>query len=325
MKRTQVDHVLVQHGETLFWPRAKRGPLADPIKVPPRRDKPAAAEVRARIRLTVRGAAPVVVKITGTATGMRGVRANLRYITERGEVLRDEDGREYRGPADVRFFGDQFKYAGTPIPSEGDVREAFQLALDMPPGTDPEAVRQAAVAFAQDEFAGHRWAWVYHAHQGHPHVHLIVRAQGRDLRRMNPRKADLHRWRETFAQELRARGVPAQHTARIVRGAVRNQEPLWVRRAREAGTLRQPPPLTDRVTHDPQAMQRVLTAWASIHAALSQSPDAADRELAAEVKQFVKGMPMVEHVVGVERDRQLEQQRQQAPQWGREQEFGPGR
>jgi len=41
---------------------------------------------------------------------------------------------------------------------------------------------------------------VLHTHQAKPHVHISVRAEGRDGNRLNPRKDDLHRWRETFAE-----------------------------------------------------------------------------------------------------------------------------
>jgi hypothetical protein len=326
VKRNQVDALLVQHGADLFWPRAQRGPDAGELKLPPRRDKASSAsgkltagDVRQRVRLVVSGAPPVIVKITGGATGMGKVRQHLRYMTERGDVLRDDQGREYSTPADVRLFGDHFQVEGSLIPSAGTRREALHLALDMPAGTDPEAVRTAAVEFAQEEFAGHRWAWVYHGHQGHPHVHMIVRVEGRHLRRLNPGPADLHRWRERFAQGLRARGVPAQATSRLVRGSLRFAEPAWILRARAAGVLRQEHPLKDKVTHRPESMQRVLTAWAHIHAALAESPDASDRELAEAVKGFVKHMPMVEHVVGVELDRQRQHAHQHL------QEPGPSR
>jgi hypothetical protein len=265
----------------------------------------------------------VITKITGAATGMVGIRHHLRYMTEHGEVLRDDKGREYATPDEVKLFGDHFQVDGSFIPSEGTRREALHIALDMPAGTDPEAVQAAAVEFAREEFAGHRWAWVFHGHQGHPHVHLIVRMEGRNLKRLNPSPADLHRWRERFAAGLRARGVPAQGSSRLVRGVVRNEEPAWVVRARKQGTLRQEFPLKDAVTHRPESMQRVLKTWAYIHAALAASPDQVDRDLAAQVKAFVKGMPMVSHVVGVELDRQRVQQQQPAQQ--RQQEPGPGR
>lgn len=338
MKRHQVDAALVQHGQELFWPRAQRGSDAGNLKVPGRRDaggsggggRVTAGAVRERVQLVVSGAPPVRVKITGASTGMGKIRQHLRYITERGEVLRDDQGREYATPEDVRVFGDHFQVGGSFIPSEGERREALQIALDMPPGTDAEAVQAAAVEFAQAELAGHRWAWVYHGHQEHPHVHMIVRIEGRNLQRLNPGPADLHRWRERFAKALRARGVPAQGTSRLVRGSVRNAEPLWVTRARKAGTLRQEPPLSNRVTHSSEAMERTLKAWAHVHAALAESPEAADRELAAQVRGFVNNMPMVAHVVGVElgRQRQLQQEQRslqpaaQVPQQGQEPDIG---
>jgi hypothetical protein len=40
-----------------------------------------------------------------------------------------------------------------------------------------------------------------------------VRAEGSDGKRLNPRKEDLHRWRETFAQRLRDWGIEAEATS----------------------------------------------------------------------------------------------------------------
>ncbi|WP_051242441.1 relaxase/mobilization nuclease domain-containing protein [Azohydromonas australica] len=328
MNRNQVDALLVQHGAALFWPRAVMGKMdnAGKLPLPDGRggSNVTADAVRQRIRLVVSRAPVAVVKITGTATGMSAIRAHLRYITERGEVLRDDQGQEYRTPEDVKFFGDQFQYAGPPIPTEGQQRESFQIVFDMPPGTPSVAVREAVAKVAAREFAGHKWALAYHAHQRHPHVHLLVRARGRTAQRLDPRKADLRRWREDFAQELRALGVPAQANSWLARGSVQRVEPLWLKRAREAGTLRQEPILKGRVTSREQTMHRVITAWAYLHAALVESPDAADRALAGEVKAFVKGTPMMGHVVGLELERQQDLQRQPAPQPNIEQEPGPG-
>jgi hypothetical protein len=76
--------------------------------------------------------------------------------------------------------------------------------LSMPRGTDPLIVQRAAREFARIEFADHRYVMVLHTHQGNPHVHLSVKAESKHGRRLNPRKADLHRWRETFAERLRS-------------------------------------------------------------------------------------------------------------------------
>jgi hypothetical protein len=317
VKRSQVDALLVRHGAGLFWPRAVRGKTENAGRLPlpeGRSDGGVTADaVRQRIRLVVSRAPVAVVKITGTATGMSAIRAHLRYITERGEVLHDDQGREYRSPSEVRLFGDQFRYAGPPIPAESEQRQSFQIVFDMPPGTPAQAVQQAVEKLAAREFAGHKYAWAYHGHQRHPHVHLILRAHSRAARSLDPRKADLRRWREGFAQELRTLGVPAQATSWLARGSVKRVEPLWMQRARDVGTLRQEPVLHNRVTSREQTMHRVVTAWAHLHAALAESPDAADRALATEVKEFVKNTPMLGHVVGMELQRQQERQRQLQP------------
>ena len=69
------------------------------------------------------------------------------------------------------------------------------------------------------EFADHRYVMVLHDHQAHPHVHLSVKAASKQGKRLNPRKADLQRWRETFAERLRERGIDAQALPQITRGA----------------------------------------------------------------------------------------------------------
>jgi hypothetical protein len=50
---------------------------------------------------------------------------------------------------------------------------------------------------------------VLHDLQANPHVHISVRAESRRGTRLNPRKADLHRSRETFAEKLRDQGIEA--------------------------------------------------------------------------------------------------------------------
>ena len=110
--------------------------------------------------------------------------------------------------------------------------------LSMPRGTDPLIVQRAAREFAQDEFADHRYVMVLHDHQANPHVHLSVRAESKHGKRLNPRKADLQRWRETFAEKLRGWGIDAEATRQATRGERHSYEPIWRVKAREEGRLR---------------------------------------------------------------------------------------
>ena len=109
------------------------------------------------------------------------------------------------------------------IDEEGHRREAFNIMLSMPRGTDPLIVQRAAREFAQIELADHRYVMVLHDHQANPHVHLSVRAESKHGKRLNPRKADLHRWRETFAEKLRDWGIDAEATRQASRGEYRNR------------------------------------------------------------------------------------------------------
>ncbi|HRD86172.1 MAG TPA: conjugal transfer protein TraS, partial [Rubrivivax sp.] len=79
---------------------------------------------------------------------------------------------------------------------------------------------------------------VLHDHQANPHVHISVRAESRHGKRLNPRKADLHRWRETFAEKLRDQGIEAEATRQATRGRDRNYDTLWRLKARQDGRLR---------------------------------------------------------------------------------------
>ena len=110
--------------------------------------------------------------------------------------------------------------------------------LSMPTGSRPEFVRQAAREFARAELSDHRWLMVLHEHQANPHVHLSVRAESISGVRLNPRKADLHRWRETFAEKLRGLGIDAEATRQATRGEIRHHESLWQLKAKDEGWLR---------------------------------------------------------------------------------------
>ena len=75
--------------------------------------------------------------------------------------------------------------------------------------------------FAREEFWGqHRYAFVLHTDEPHPHVHLLS-SRGCELEqgvRLNIKKATLRRWRSEFARNLRLLGVEANATERAVRG-----------------------------------------------------------------------------------------------------------
>jgi hypothetical protein len=288
-----IDGVLVTWGDRLFYP-ANRMVRSNPApKLSGAGVERLAAMIRSRIAATVLRRAPqVMVKVTGGGRGMGAIAAHLRYISKNGRLeIEDDRGESLQGQLAVRDLAQDWRYGGSLIPEDagpGLRREAFNIMLSMPRGTDPLAVQRAARAFARVELAGHKYVMVLHDHQANPHVHISVRAEARNGRRLNPRKADLHRWRETFAERLREQGVDAEATRQVARVKNRNYDALWQRKAREQGRLR-----VERKSARTGEGARVSTAqaieaWMHIGQALASSGDPADIRLAGAVAQFVR-------------------------------------
>jgi hypothetical protein len=199
-----------------------------------------AGAVRQRIKaIVVRNAPQVMVKVTGGGRGMAAIAAHLRCISKSGRLPFEDDRGEVRqGSEALRDLAEQWRCGGARIPERSERREAFNVMLSMPAGTNPEIVRNAAREFAKAELTNHRYVMVLHTHQANPHVHLAVRAEGRDGRRLNPRKQDLRRWREVFAEKLRGWGIEAEASSQVARGSRRRNERLWHRKADDAGVVR---------------------------------------------------------------------------------------
>ena len=233
---TALDGLLVQWGDRLFYPgnRIVRSP---PAAVGRTALHERARAIRARLHATVvRGAPQVMVKVTGGGRGMAAIAAHMRYISKQGRLsIEDDRGVEHEGREGVHDLVEQWRHSGGQIAERSPRREAFNIMLSMPAGTPETALKEAARAFARTELWNHRYVMVLHTHQANPHVHLAVRAEGKDGRRLNPRKADLRRWRETFAEKLRERGIEAEASPQITRGGSRRTERLWHRKARNEG------------------------------------------------------------------------------------------
>ena len=282
-----IDGVLVQWGERLFYPGNRIVKSRTPrLSLFSSR----ADAIRRRIEATVRRAPQVMVKVTGGGRGMKAIAAHFRYISKNGQLQIEDDRGVVEQGRDV--LGDierQWRYGGAYLDDIGYRREAFNVMLSMPKGTDPLILQKAAREFAKIEFVDHRYVMVLHTHQANPHVHLSVKAESMHGERLNPRKADLHRWRETFAERLREWGIDAEATRQAVRGAVRNYPDLWRKKAAEEGRARVARP--ERKVGDAALSSRRSAgqAWGAIAMALRESPDPKDQRLAQDIERFVTG------------------------------------
>jgi hypothetical protein len=196
---------------------------------PGRRDRLSPAEV-AHISRTVRRVPEAVVKVLPMNSSSLGqVGRHADYIGRDGKLeLETDDGRKLGGRNVASELLDDWdldleEHRRTPDLIAGDGRKPPKLVLklmfSMPPGTSPEGVLAATRNFMREEFGlKHRYAFVLHTDEPHPHVHAMVKAVGEDGVRLHITKATLREWRQEFARQLRDRGIAANATERAVRG-----------------------------------------------------------------------------------------------------------
>lgn len=253
------------------------------------------AKIRAQIERTTRRTPEVMVKITnrlGAGKGMAAIREHLAYIsrnskleleTDTGELISDKASRE----AYTKEWQEQVR--GKPIAEVSPRREAFNIILSMPAGTPPDKVREAASEFLKEEFGNnHRYCFVLHTDTDKPHVHACVLAAPLTKgKRLNPRKADLQRWREGYAEQLRQRGVDANATPRRTRGATHQTQRQSAHHARQRKPL-QFAQVANPVEW-PKLYKSALSAWGRLARGMRDSPTEADRNTANQIEDFVVG------------------------------------
>lgn len=175
---------------------------------------------------TVSKVPEVMVRVSGGGKTIQHVKAHFDYISRNGKLdMVNDQGEQISGKDQVADLFDSWDMDLSK--GQGTNRQAFNVVLSMPAGTNPEKVLAAAQGFARETLYGkHQYAMVLHTQESdphkdapaHPHVHLIIKAEGYDGKRLHIRKATLQAWRETFAEQLRDRGIEANATPRVVRG-----------------------------------------------------------------------------------------------------------
>jgi type IV secretion system T-DNA border endonuclease VirD2 len=269
---------------------------------------------KARLQRIVRKAPEAMVKVTGRTRGGPGhLKAHLDYITRNGRLQAEtQDGRCIVDRAGLRALHDDWLLANA-AESRGrnspNATQSIAIILSMPPGTRPDRVEAAARTWARETFNGsHDWLMARHDDTDHPHVHVTVRAVGSNGLRLRPGPNDLQQWRERFARELRRLGVEAEATPRQARGKVQKAARLPVHKAEQrgieprvymaekkeaqqhAGSAALPQPRA--WSRDIQARQDSIRRSYLAHAEALGQGDAADRQLARDIRRFVADMPV---------------------------------
>lgn len=261
---------------------------------------------KARLSRIVRRTPEVMVKITGRSRGIVHLKQHLDYITRNGRLLAElQDGTKVETRADLRALHDDWLAANAltersrPNPNAA---QSVGIILSMPAGTPPDRLHDAARTWAREVLANHDWLLVRHDDRDHPHVHVTARAVGHNGRRLIAGPADLQRWRETFARELRRLGVEAEATPRRARGIVPKPEVSAVHRItarggksvvgkrREAEALREADQTSSVWERAVQDRQRAIRNTYLARAEQLERGEADDRRLAKDIRAFVAGM-----------------------------------
>jgi hypothetical protein len=273
-------------------------------------------EQLSQIARTARRVPEVMVKVSGGGKEAGAVQAHFAYMGKRGKLeIETDDGRVLTGKGAARELVEDWNLdlsagpyrAGRALKYHQPVKgpkDAHNIVLSMPKGTDAKGLFAAAKAFAEHQFAGkHRYAMVLHTHQGNPHVHLVVKAKSEEGPRIYIRKATLQAWREDFAKQLRARGIAANATKRVIRGQTKSAKKTPIQRAAMRGESTFMERLAREIGNEirtgklkPEAgkasilnsRQGVVREWEQT---AKQLDSQGERALAADVRAFVKDMP----------------------------------
>ncbi len=271
-----------------------------------------ANNVRQKLQAMVRRAPQVAVKLVRAPKGIKGISNNLTYISRDGQLeIEDQDGQVILGKEAVADLKAEWRDGGMPIAVDSTMRDAFHLVLSMPIRTDPLSVQRAARDFATREFLGFQYAMVLHTFETdpdpnpspHPHVHLTVKAAGLDGIRLNPRKADLQRWREGFAEALREHGIEATTTSRIHHTT---HERWRVQHLRDRITKAKVLDRQQRQTHLPRKQREVMHHYEHVMKTLARSDRGEDRQLAMDLVRYLGGRRRTSEV---QRDRGKDRER----------------
>lgn len=253
------------------------------------------ARVRAQIARTTRRSSEVMVKITnrlGAGKGMAAIRNHLAYISRNGKLeLETDTGERLSDRSSIADYSLEIGslIRGRPIPEISHRREAFNIIFSMPAGTPSEKVREAAREFLKEEFGDrHRYCFTLHTDTDKPHVHACVLAAPlKKGKRLNPRKGDLQRWREGFAEQLREVGIDANATPRRTRGATHKSV------TQSGHHIRKRTPRDFRAIADsfewPKGYKGACDTWRSLAGSLRCSDSEADRKAATQIDQYLAG------------------------------------
>jgi hypothetical protein len=259
------------------------------------------AEIQ-QIARTVRRTPEVMLKVTGGGTKIGAVAAHFDYISRHGELeIETDDGANAQGRDEQKEMLKNWHLELTAAhyrqPRRGqeaarDPKMVYNIVLSMPAPTPPEKVLAASRKFARERFgARRRYAMVLHTDQANPHVHMVVKAEDEQGRRLHVDKAMLRQWREDFARSLREQGIAANASPRLVRGRNKVRAESGVHRARSPEKEGSSGPIGGlAMQKPPRTRESVALYWGRVAGLLDAQGEI---ELAGDVRYFARRATLV--------------------------------
>ncbi|MEJ0098489.1 MAG: relaxase [Pseudomonadota bacterium] len=277
---------------------------------PPDRLTPAQVE---QVRRTVQRVPEAVVKVLSRdSNDLKAAGKHLDYIGRYGELeLEGDAGERLQGRIGNALLEDwdldlddvRRRSGLKAVNGRKPPKLIHKLMFSMPPGTPPGKVLDAVRNLAREQFAlQHRYAFVLHTDEPHPHVHLVLKAVSEQGVRLNIKKATLRLWRSEFARHLRLLGVAANATERAVRGESRSSKKDGIYRASQRGDSTYMRTQAEAIASEllkgdirveagkrqlVETRKQVLRGWSQVAWALEHWGDS---KLADDVRQFVGDM-----------------------------------
>lgn len=257
-----------------------------------------------------------VLKISSHNHGVPKVRARLRYISRDGSLpIETDEGLQLEGPEVDRLVDDW----AADFSNRTDSRDTMSLVVSLPAGSDQKAAMGAAREFFAETFAeNHEYVFAGHDDTDHFHIHLVVKARGRDGKALRTTRRDPQLWRQSFAERARYHGIELDASPRTARGVGRRTPPTAIVQIRERGELprtdqlavkealrgvgkRAPrPTASERVIRAINDRERLIFAEQALSVAKhAKSIKEDDRrlkalEMASELAAYAEGMPVPE-------------------------------
>lgn len=169
-------------------------------------------------RIAAKGASrEVMVKITGNAKTVKGIKNSINYISRDADLkLRDDEGREYEDEKDISEAYDYMISPEDRVRIDDDknpnISHNMMFNTNAVVGVSQEDMLDAVQNVIKEKYPNNRFIMAYHNDTDNPHVHVVMRIPDNSGNRINIRKADLRDLRSGFAQKLQEKGYNVKAT-----------------------------------------------------------------------------------------------------------------